>query len=300
MDYRHLTAFLAVADELHFGRAAKRLHVAQSPLSQQIRQLERELGVELFERDKRSVRLTSAGFAMLQPARDAMESMDRAAQAAKAGGRGELGRVIIGFSGASSHTKLPRLTRRVRQEHPGLTLVLNGHVAENSALNEVAEGSIDLGFVRLPAERPGVATQVIGREELVAAIPTQHELARESEVSIEDLIWEPFIMPTAGLGSSLREVILSEFAALNDKPRIVQESSDSYTILALVAAGIGVTLTLSSVAEHIRDDSLTFSALSGPKRFCFPALAWRASNDSPALRAVLVAAESEFSAHSSQ
>jgi DNA-binding transcriptional LysR family regulator len=294
LEYRHLTAFLAVAEELHFGRAAKRLHIAQPPLSQQIRQLERELGVDLFERDKRSVRLTSAGFAMLQPARQAMESMNRAAQAAKAGGRGELGRVVIGFSGASSLAQLPRLAQRVREDHPGITLVLQGNLGANSALNDVAGGSIDLGFVRMPAERTGVATRVIGREELIAALPASHRLADSVEVSMSRLLSEPFVLPPVGMGSSLREAILSEFFALGSRPQIIQEANDSYTILALVAAGIGVTLTLSSVAEHVRNDSLRFCSLSGPKRYFYPALAWREANESPALGAVLAAAALEF------
>lgn len=294
MFYRHFTAFLAVAEDLHFSRAAQRLHIAQPALSQQIRQLERELGVQLFERDSRSVRLTSAGQAMVGPARAAIESLEEARQAAQAGGKGELGRVSIGFSGASSHGTLPRLTLRVRQDHPGIALKLNGNLAANAALNLVADGTLDLGFVRMPVNRVGVSTRIIGREELLVAIPKDHPLSQSSRIDMKQLVDQPFVIPPAGVGSSLRDAILHECMVADFTPKIAQEAEDSYTILALVAAGVGVTLTLSSICEHIRNESIVFRPLSGKPRYLYPALAWREIDHSPALHAVLAAAQQEF------
>ncbi|MGN5631522.1 LysR family transcriptional regulator [Streptomyces sp. AC154] len=290
MELRHLSAFVAVAEELHFGRAAKRLQMAQPPLSQQIRQLEKELGVQLFERNTRSVRLTGAGESFLQPVRTVLDGLDVAVRAAKAAGRGEYGRVSIGFAGASSHETLPRLTRAVRAAHPGIELVMRGQTYANVALARVADGSLDLGFVRLPVTQPGVAHRVIDQEELVCALPSDHPLAARDSVSIEALAGEPFVSFPANTGSTVRDAMVGACEAAGFNPRVVQEAPDSYTIMALVAAGVGVTLTVTSV-QHIQQNGLVYRPLAGPPIRRQAALAWRAENPSAALRAVLAVAE---------
>ncbi|MFD8603413.1 LysR family transcriptional regulator [Streptomyces sp. TSRI0445] len=290
MELRHLNAFLAVAEELHFGRAAKRLQMAQPPLSQQIRQLEKELGVQLFHRNTRSVRLTSAGETFLEPARTVLDDLDTAVRAARSAGIGEYGRVTIGFAGASSHETLPRLTRAVRAAHPGLELVMTGQTYANTALSRVADGSLDLGFVRLPVARPGVAHRVIDEEELVCALPSDHPLARRETVPLDVLAGEPFVSFPANSGSTVRDALTEACENAGFTPRIVQEAPDSYTILALVAAGVGVTLTVTSV-QHIQQNGLVYRPLAGPAVRLRAALAWRADNPSAALRAVLAVAE---------
>ncbi|MCT6777696.1 LysR family transcriptional regulator [Streptomyces sp. CS7] len=290
MELRHLNAFLAVAEELHFGRAAKRLQMAQPPLSQQIRQLEKELGVQLFHRNTRSVRLTSAGETFLGPARTVLDDLDTAVRAARSAGIGEYGRVTIGFAGASSHETLPRLTRAVRAAHPGLELVMTGQTYANTALSRVADGSLDLGFVRLPVARPGVAHRVIDEEELVCALPSDHPLARRETVPLDVLAGEPFVSFPANSGSTVRDAMTEACENAGFTPRIVQEAPDSYTILALVAAGVGVTLTVTSV-QHIQQNGLVYRPLAGPAVRLRAALAWRADNPSAALRAVLAVAE---------
>ncbi|CAH9415166.1 LysR family transcriptional regulator [Streptomyces globisporus] len=290
MELRHLNAFLAVAEELHFGRAAKRLQMAQPPLSQQIRQLEKELGVQLFHRNTRSVRLTSAGETFLEPARTVLDDLDTAVRAARSAGIGEYGRVTIGFAGASSHETLPRLTRAVRAAHPGLELVMTGQTYANTALSRVADGSLDLGFVRLPVARPGVAHRVIDEEELVCALPSDHPLARRETVPLDVLAGEPFVSFPANSGSTVRDAMTEACENAGFTPRIVQEAPDSYTILALVAAGVGVTLTVTSV-QHIQQNGLVYRPLAGPAVRLRAALAWRADNPSAALRAVLAVAE---------
>ncbi|MER6085449.1 LysR family transcriptional regulator, partial [Streptomyces sp. NPDC001833] len=290
MELRHLTAFLAVAEELHFGRAAKRLQMAQPPLSQQIRQLEKELGVQLFERNTRSVRLTSAGQSFLEPARTVLEDLDTATRAARAAGRGEYGRVTVGFAGASSHESLPLLTRAVRAAHPGIELVLAGQTYANVALARVAEGSLDLGFVRLPVARPGVVTRVIADEELVCALPSDHRLARHARIPVAALTKDPFVSFPANAGSSLRDATVAACEAAGFTPRVVQEAPDSHTILALVAAGVGVTLTLTS-CQHIQQTGLVYRPLAGPPVRLQAAMAWRPDNPSAVLRTVLAVAE---------
>lgn len=290
MELRYLVSFVAVAEELHFGRAARRLQMAQPPLSQQIRQLERELGVQLFERNTRSVRLTSAGEAFVAPVKRVLDDLDLATRAVKAAGRGEYGRVTVGFAGASSHESLPLLTRAVRTAHPGLELVMKGQTYANVALARVADGSLDLGFVRLPVNLPGVEARVIDEEEMICALPSDHPLARREQIAIEDLAEESFVSFPANAGSSVRDATVEACVAAGFHPRVVQEAPDSYTILALVAAGVGVTLTLTS-CQHIQQTGLVYRPLAGPGIRLQAALAWRADNPSAALRTVLAIAE---------
>lgn len=289
MELRYLTSFVAVAEELHFGRAAKRLQMAQPPLSQQIRQLEKELGVQLFERNTRSVRLTSAGQSFLKPVRTVLDDLDIAVRVAKAAGQGEYGRVSVGFAGASTHATLPVLTRAVRAAHPGLELVMRGQTYANVALARVADGSLDLGFVRLPVTQPGVEARMIAEEELVCALPSDHRLASQERIDVADLADEPFVSFPANAGSSLRDATFRVCEEAGFNPRVVQEAPDSYTILALVAAGVGVTLTLSSCL-HIQQTGMVHRPLAGPAIRLQSALAWRTDNPSAALRSVLAVA----------
>lgn len=201
-------------------------------------------------------------------------------RAAKAAGRGEYGRVTIGFAGASSHETLPHLTRAVRAAHPALELVMRGQTYANVALDRVADGSLDLGFVRLPVSQPGVAYRVIDEEELVCALPFDHRLARLESVPIDVLAEEPFVSFPANTGSTVRDAMVGACEAAGFNPRVVQEAPDSYTILALVAAGVGVTLTVTSV-QHIQQNGLVYRPLSGPPIRLQAALAWRADNPPP-------------------
>lgn len=290
MELRYLKSFIAVAEELHFGRAAERLHMAQPPLSHQIQKLEKELGVQLFERSTRSVRLTSAGESFLGPAREALVGVDVAVRAAKNAGTGKFGRVSVGFAGASSHESLPLLTHAVRQAHPGIELDMRGQTYANVALSRVADGTLDLGFVRLPVTQPGVESRVIMNEELICALPADHKLARRKRIPIEYLAEEPFVSFPPNSGSTVRDATLRRCEGAGFNPRIVQDAPDSYTILALVAAGVGVTLTLTS-CQHIQQNGLVYRSLAKPGPLLQSALAWRTDNPSAVLRAVLIVAE---------
>jgi DNA-binding transcriptional LysR family regulator len=290
MEFRHVRAFIAVAEELHFGRAAERLHIAQPPLSQQIRQLEKSLGVQLFERSTRSVRLTSAGEALLGHARRIVDDVSEAERAAQSGGRGEYGRVSIGFAGASSRFHLPSLARAVRASFPNIELVMIGQTYANAALARIADRSLDLGFVRLPFQVPELDYRPIEEEALVVALPEDHPLALQAAVSIEALAGEPFVSFPRDAGSTLRTITQRFCMSYGFSPRIVQEAPDSYTIHSLVAAGVGVTIALSSTV-HIQQPGVRYLPLmEGSPRFQ-AALAWRRDNTSPALRSVLAIAD---------
>ena len=290
MDLRQFTAFLAVAEELHFGHAADRLNMAQPQLSQLIRRREHELGTPLFERTTRQVRLTPAGEAFLAPAQRVLTAAAEAEQAARRAGGGDVGRVRIAFAGASSHETLPLLTEAVRKRYPDIELIMEGQTYANVALARVADGSIDLGFVRLPAKIPGVVARPIAAEYLVCALPATHALAQQERVDVRDLASEPFVTFPANSGSTLHDALIDVCGRAGFFPRIEQMAPDTYTILALVAAGVGVTLTLSS-CQHVQQHGLVYRELAGDPVLLHQALAWRDDNPSPALRSVLAIAD---------
>lgn len=290
VELRHLTGFVAVAEELHFGRAAERLHMAQSPLSQQIRLLERDLGVRLFDRTTRSVRLTPAGRALLEPARHLLAEASAVRRTVQAAHLGEVGRVTVGFAGASSYAALPVLTRAVTSELPGIELALVGQTYTGEALGRIAEGSLDLGFVALPVRR-GVSARLVRRERLVLAVPDSHPLADRTEVAFAELEREPFVTFPVARGSAVREATVQACHDAGFAPRIVQEAPDSYNLLALVGAGVGVAVVVES-ARSIHLEHVVFRRLAGDDVPVLPiALGWRTGNHSAALQAVLRVAE---------
>ncbi|WP_068398230.1 LysR family transcriptional regulator [Kribbia dieselivorans] len=289
MELRHLEGFIAVAEELHFGRAAARLHMAQPPLSQQIKLLERDLGAVLFERSTRSVRLTPAGEALLGPARDVLAAAGVARRSVRAAVAGEVGRVTIGFAGASSYDALPRLTREITAQLPGIDLVLRSQTYSGEALGQIASGDLDLGFVSY-VERPDVSMRVISREELVVALPSSHRLALHETIDLAELAGEPFVTFPAAHGSAIHEATLRHCLTAGFAPRVAQEAPDAYNLLTLVGAGVGVALVVDS-ARHIQLEHVAFRRLHGPAIILPIALAWRANAASTALQRVLEVAE---------
>src|SRR3954447_23973258 len=232
VEIRWLEAFVAVAEELHFGRAAARLQLAQSPLSQTIRRLERELGVTLFDRSTRSVALTPGGQALLPHAHRVFEELELARQATRAISGVLYGTVSIGFSGALNHLTLPPLTRAVRQRYPDVTLKLVGRVMTRDGVEQVERGSLDLAFVALPLDpSPVVRTRLIAREPLGAALPVDHRLASAQAIDLADLADEGFITTPASLGSGLRETALQACVSAGFRPHVVQEITDPFMIL---------------------------------------------------------------------
>ncbi len=293
MEIRQLRLFLAVAEELHFGRAANRLHMAQPPLSQQIRQLEKEIGVPLFIRSTRSVELTSAGHALLGHARLVIDAIQNAEFAAKAGGKGTHGRVRIGFAGAATRHLLPKLAQAVKSRYPNIELSLRGNLYANAAQEALARGEIDLGFVRLPFHLPGLAYRPIEDETLVCVLPAGHELAGRPEISVADLFDEPFVTFPRASGSTLRSITNKVCWDHGFSPKVIQEAPDSYTIHAMVAAGQGVSLAFSSTA-NIGQPGVVYIPVVGDIPSIQSAIAWKSGNASPALAAVVSVADAIF------
>ena len=187
MDFRELEAFVAVAEELHFGRAAVRLHISQPPLSSRIKQLEVELGVQLFVRSTRNVALTAAGARLLQPAQQALSQLRMTRQVAASIRTGEQGLVRVGFAGASSQRSLPLLSRAMREAYPGIELKLQSQTYVYTALEMLVAGSLDLAFARLPSQHAALSARVVEVEEIVCALPEDHRLAEKEFITIAEL-----------------------------------------------------------------------------------------------------------------
>lgn len=284
MNHFELTAFLTLAEELHFTRAAERLGVSQPQMSQLIRRLERECGAELVERTTRSVSLTTAGRAVLPHARRAVQEMNQVSQSAKLGGRAVLGTVRLGYAGASSRPWLPTITRAVREHTPGVDLQLRSMVYGGTGPGMVVSGDLEISFSRRPLRHSGLVEQLFEYEEVLVGVPSDHPIANRTEIEVSELKDEPWVMFPRNRGSTVREMGFRLAAEANFVPRVVQEAPDSYTILGLVAAGVGVTLTVSSVT-HVTTPGLTLVRLAGAPVHLAATIVWSAQA-SQATRAI--------------
>ena len=290
MELRHLRYFVAVAEELHFRRAAERLHVSQPPLSQQIRALEAELGVTLFERNRRRVELTAAGAALLTEARAILSHVDHAVDLTQRVARGEAGALAIGFVGSAMYGRLPDVVRAFHAERPAVQLRLR-EFPTGDALSALAEGRIDVGVVRPAQVEAGIEIDVVQREEVLAALPAGHPLAGRQAISLSDLGGEAFVMLARREAPGLFGALDAAMVELGVAPREVQEVTELRTVLGLVSAGVGVSVVPASVAGSERS-GVVFVPLKGRPPTVQLALAWRSADDSPTLRAFLALAHS--------
>ncbi len=253
VELRHLRYFVAVAEELHFGRAAARLHMAQPPLSQAIRRLEEAVGCELLARTSRSVRLTPAGVAFLERARRTLRNVDDDVLEARSIGRGETGLLNVGFVGSAMLPTLPSILRRQLDAHPGVRLRLHESYTANVVAGLLA-GDVDLGVVRDPEPVDGLTATTLAEEPFVAVLPADHPHAGDDEVSVAVLRGAPFVSPPRYGGVRAYEKPLSLCEAHGFRPRIAHEASHWLTILRLVGAGLGVTIAPSCVRRIATED----------------------------------------------
>ena len=286
MHLKYLRAFAVLAEELHFGRAAERLAVAQPQLSVWIRRLEQDLGVVLFDRTSRTVRLTDAGHAVYGPILKTLESASLIERAAMLGSSAVVGQVVVGYAGASSRDVVPPLAKAVRAAEPGIELKLKSLVYGGLAPAQVSTGAIDIGFARLPVRAKDVLTRVFGYERILVALPEDHPLAAAEAVALKELANEPFVAFPATIGSNLWDATTRLAHEAGFSPRVMQEAPDSYAVLSLVAAGVGVSLTLSSVT-HVNPPGLVYRELAGPPTYLAVAVVWRDQGVGRATQAVL-------------
>lgn len=240
MDLRQLRYFNALADTLNFHRAAERLHISQPPLTVAIRKLEDELGVALFERDPRGVRLTTAGLAAVAPAREALAAAEKVREAVRQGAAGLRGRLSVGFIGSAIGELLPRIVSPFRQAYPEVELALE-EMNSVEIVRAIAARRLDIGLVRLPVmDSAPVAIDVIETDELVAVLPDSDVLARRKTLDLGALADRSFIIysPVSVLHATIR--LACHRAGFT--PRVAQEAVQVQTILSLVEAGLGVAL----------------------------------------------------------
>lgn len=287
MEVSRARAFLAVAEELHFGRAAARLHIAQPPLSRTIRAIEEQLGARLFERGPRKVTLTSVGEALVEPARELVMQSERIAEVVRRAINGETGRVRLGFAGASLNSVVSTFARRVRSELPGISLELYGSQLSQPGLERLRASSLDAVIGRwdfLPKE---VRSRVVAEEELLVALPDDHRLADAPMISAADVADEPWIVLPGGSAATLSNRLHMIGMRGRFVPRVVQTAVDSATQLLMVDAGAGIALTFSGVRENIPAHAVVFRPLAPDLGPVEVRLAWRAGDENAALAAVI-------------
>lgn len=282
MDFRSLRYFVAVAEELHFGRAARKLHISQPPLSQQIRNLESRLGLELFRRTSRQVALTPAGDVFLERARRLLTGVEEAQRAARRASRGEIGRLALGFIHAATYTLLPPVLAAFRARLPAVELVLRELTISEQQL-AIAEGSIDAGFLRPPVNNASIRSEVVLSEPFVIVLPRGHPFARKPRLALKSLAAEPFVMFTPRRSPLYGQIVNSCIRA-GFSPNVVQEATHIHTIFGLVRAGIGLAMLPASV-QAMRIDGACYRPLTDRQPRAEIAMAWRRADDSPILKA---------------
>ena len=290
MELRHIRYFIAVAEECHFGRAAERLHIAQPPLSQQIKQLEAELGVQLLVRSTRRVELTPAGERYLERARAVVAAVDEAAREATRVAAGEVGRVSLGFVGSTTYELLPRLARVLREDFPLIELDLHGEMLTPDQVAALRAGTLDLAFLRPPVRDPDLRLKVLRREPLVAVLPETHALAHLGAVPLAELRAEPFITYPSQHRSVTFDAVFDACLAAGFEPDVRQEVAETSTLVSFVAAGVGVALVPQSV-QHLRITGAVYRPLEGEPATIDLAVAKRAREDSPLITRILARAE---------
>ena len=281
MELRYLHAFLAVAEELHFGRAALRLCIAQPALSRQIQQLERELGVPLFEREHHRVSMTQAGRVFLEEVRPALAQLDRAARAAQEVGQGQRGQLKVGFTASTMYSLLPQIIRVFQERYPQAEVTFT-EVYSGKQSEQLHAKSIDVGFALFAENEETLCVETLWKEPLIAVLPRNHPLAAHPDLSLSALSGEPFVLFPRLLGPRLYDRILHFCRQAGFQPRIAQEAAPQRTIITLVGAGAGVSLVPASLQE-VQDHGVVYRPLLPPIPAIEFAVVWRQDDASPLL-----------------
>ena len=282
MELRHLRYFVAVAEERHFGRAAERLHMAQPPLSQQIRQLEGELGVTLLRRTTRRVDLTDAGAAYLDQARRILAAVDDAGLEAQRVQAGLTGRLVIGCVGSATYSLLPMLARSLREELPGVDFSFRGEMLVPDQVDALLAGGIDLALLRPPVDEPGLAVRPLRTERLIVALPEGHRLADRRRIRVADLRHEDLVMHPARGRSVMHGLVTSLCREAGFLPRVRHEVAETSTLVTFVASGLGVAVVPEPVAA-LGVPGAVYRPLASSRARVELAAATRTGDDSAAL-----------------
>ncbi|MBD2451223.1 LysR family transcriptional regulator [Nostoc sp. FACHB-152] len=285
MELRHLRYFVTLAEELHFGRAAERLHIAQPPLSQQIRQLETELGFELFHRTKRNVQLTEAGQVFLIQVQEIFQQLQQAIQLGQQTSRGAVGKLVIGFVSSAAYNILPAVLKDYRNNVPGVSLELY-ELTTDQQLEWLREGRIDIGFIRPPVEDTIFSWETVFQESLMVALPEIHQLANQSYVSLASLVNEVFILFPRKLAPGLYDLIISLCQQAGFSPNVAQEAIQMQTIVSLVAAEMGVAIVPASL-QNLQRTGVVYKNIEESTPKVAIAMIWRSNETSPTVQKFL-------------
>lgn len=286
MELRHLRYFIAVAEELHFGRAAKRLGISQPPLSQQIKLLEEEIGVTLLTRTKRQVVLTTAGEVFFDEAQKSIAQAKQAVQAARRADRGEIGHLSVGFVNSAVYGNVPFIFSLMRRRYPGVSLLLQDLTSEEQ-VEALKTGRIDVGIIRPPvADAEALELQVIWREALMIALPETNPLAQKKEIALEELAEQSFIQIPRHVAPGFYDQCIRICARAGFSPKIVQEAGTTPTIVSLVAGGMGVSILPGSLCSLQRTGAV-YRPLKSPVPTSDMAVIWRPADTSPTLNSFL-------------
>ena len=285
MELRHLRYFVAVAEELHFGRAANRVGIAQPPLSKQIRQLEDEIGVKLFKRTKRSVSLTYAGETFLKEARQALELSERAVRSARRADRGEVGRLVVSFVGSATYSFLPYALRSFRTRFPHVELFLR-ELTTYQQLDGLHRKAVDAGVVRPPIKDDALFIETLLQEPFIVALPEGHALASCTSITLQMLAPEGFVMFSRQQGTTFHDQVVSLCHQAGFSPKVVQEAVHIPTVLGLISAGMGITLVPASIRK-LQFAGVLYRDLAQVDRITELAMAYRRDDESPVLQSFL-------------
>lgn len=292
MELHQLRCFVAAAEELHFGRAAARLHMTQPPLSRQIQLLERSLGIVLLERNNRGVRLTAAGRGFLRDARHILAFSEQAGNSARRLASGEAGRITLGFTGVSAYSLVPQLLAKAASEMPEVEFVLKEMVSD-AQLDALSANLIDIGLVRQVREREVFEAQLVYREPLMVVLSAGHPLAAQSSIAVADLHHQPFVMYASDEGRYFYDCIVGLFAMSGVKPHYTYHLGQTHTIVSMVQAGLGLSIVPAS-AQQLHSGSLAFRPLRGASLNADLHMISRNDNENPVLPAFKALLSKEF------
>lgn len=288
-----LRCFVAVAEELHFSRAAERLNMTQPPLSRQIRLLEHQVGVQLLERTSRSVRLTAAGKAFFPDAARIIRLAEEAAATARRNAKGEKGALSIGFTASFGYQLLPKIVRRMRECAPDISLTLK-ELVTGAQLEALHSGALDIGLGRPHHQDADLETVALAKEALYLAIPRQDAAAWPVEPELSCLQGKAFLMYSPYEARYFHDLLSSCFARADVLPQVVEYVAQIHTMLALVQSGIGVALIPASASSLHFDDIVLRKMHTEPAAPVEMAYCYRKNNHNPALETFLSDVLPEF------
>ena len=287
MELRHLRYFVAVAEELHFGRAAIRLNVSQPSLSQQVQNLERELKVNLLARTKRHAQLTPAGQRFLQESRGILAAAERAAGLARETAREETRILVIGISPDTDWLLLGGALRLFAEHVPSVE-ILYENLSPEAQIEALREGRMDIGFVGLPLEAEGLATETTGRVRLMVALPEKHPMARKDTLRLEELSKETYTLWPRHLSPGSYDHLLAIFRRAGFGPPVKMEGGlpSTRTTLGMIAAGLTIAL-VDPALQQMTASGVVFRPLAGPGVFTETGVVYRQGDPSPILESFL-------------